>query len=117
MSGGIRFGPDTKYISPLDYSMDDSSGQLIDKFYNSIIKFLPNIEKDKLYLDYTGIRPKLSGPNDPVRDFIIEEESSKGYPGIVNLVGIESPGLTSSLAIGELVLEKLGYKNSINLYD
>ncbi|CAJ0644178.1 14064_t:CDS:2, partial [Entrophospora sp. SA101] len=65
--------------------------------------YLPHVKKGNLFADYAGIRPKLQGPNEPFRDFVIKEESEHGLNGFINLVGIESPGLTSSLAIAEMI--------------
>jgi 2-hydroxyglutarate dehydrogenase len=107
LAGKLKFGPDVKYQSaPDDYSVDES---LRDTFYENIRRYLPAVEKNRLYPDYAGIRPKLSGPDEPFRDFVIQEESARGFPNLINLVGIESPGLTSSLAIAELVAKLLGY--------
>jgi len=108
LAGHMRLGPDTKYISdPYDFAVPED---LRDSFYEKGKRYLPTLEKDRLYPDYAGMRPKLSGPGEGFRDFLIEEESAKGFPGFINLIGIESPGLTASLAIAELVAHKLGYK-------
>lgn len=96
----IRFGPDVEYTSEIDYRVDEFKKNI---FYQSICKYLPVIEAAHLYPDMCGIRPKLQGPGEPYRDFIIQEESNKGYRGLINLIGIESPGLTSCLPIGEYV--------------
>jgi L-2-hydroxyglutarate oxidase LhgO len=106
--GDIKFGPDSKYIDNIDYSFEEIE-PLQKKFHAAIMKYIPSVEYQKLVPDYTGIRPKLNGPGQPFRDFIISEESSLGYPGIVNLIGIESPGLTSSLSIADDVASLLGY--------
>ena len=71
--------------------------------------YLPSVEEDKFYPDYAGIRPKLSRKGEEARDFLITHEQERGLPGIVNLLGIESPGLTSSLAIAEHVAAMIGY--------
>ncbi|MCK4655279.1 MAG: NAD(P)/FAD-dependent oxidoreductase [Candidatus Cloacimonetes bacterium] len=94
-----RFGPNAYYINELNYSMDDTHK---DAFYDSIIKYI-KIDKEHLSLDDCGIRPKLQGPDDDFRDFYIKEESEEGFPNFINLIGIDSPGLTCSLAIAEEV--------------
>ncbi len=96
LSGRVRFGPDVEYVDCLNYEVNPSRR---DAFYNAIVKYLPGLKVDDLHPDMSGIRPKLQGPGEAYRDFIIEEESEKGFPGLINLVGIESPGLTSCLAI------------------
>jgi L-2-hydroxyglutarate oxidase LhgO len=70
-------------------------------FVNAIRKYLPGFDTEALHPDMSGIRPKVQGPGDPVMDFIIREESNCGYPGFINLIGIESPGLTACLAIAK----------------
>ncbi len=102
VGGRIRFGPDTEYVNSTDdYSV--SSGKR-EYFYLSAKKIFPDIAIEDLHPDMAGIRPKIQGPGDAgVKDFYIREESDKGFPRFVNLVGIESPGLTSSMAIGEYV--------------
>lgn len=102
IQGNLRLGPNAYYVKELSYNMDESNK---DEFYESVKRFLPSLEKDDIIPDCTGIRPKLQGPGDPLRDFEIHEESDKGYPGFINLIGIESPGLTSSLAIARYVKE------------
>jgi L-2-hydroxyglutarate oxidase LhgO len=100
LSGSTRFGPDAKYVDDIDYCVDESSKE---GFYNAIKKYLPSVTLDSLYPDTSGIRPKTQLPGGPFRDFIIKEESDCGLPGFINLIGIESPGLTSCLAIAEFV--------------
>ncbi|KAI8929215.1 FAD dependent oxidoreductase [Entophlyctis helioformis] len=108
LAGRAKFGPDTLYVdSPTDYSLDAEDGSLLDKFHRAVSTYMPTVKRSDLQPDYTGIRPKLAGPGEPSRDFVIEVPA--GYGGFVNLVGIESPGLTSSLAIAERVMELLGY--------
>ena len=72
-------------------------------FYNSAKKFLPFLEFDDLSPEMAGIRPKIQKPGDPLQDFYIREETERGYPGFINLIGMESPGLTSSIAIARYV--------------
>ncbi|KAJ2440929.1 hypothetical protein IWW46_003746 [Coemansia sp. RSA 2440] len=102
MGGAIRFGPDLEWVSSnTDYATD--GGEPIKKVAAAIAEYLPMIQAKDLAPGYTGIRPKLQLPGGVFRDFVIKEESDAGFPGFVNLVGIESPGLTSSLAIAQMV--------------
>jgi L-2-hydroxyglutarate oxidase LhgO len=100
LGGGLRLGPDHEYLQnrAKDYSVDGSKDKY---FYASARKFLPFIEEGDISPDTAGIRPKLQGRNEEFRDFVIEEESKKGFSGFINLLGIESPGLTASLAIAQ----------------
>ena len=100
LAGGLRLGPDAKYVEDIDYNIDESQKHA---FFNSLSRFLPSLEEDDLIPDTAGVRPKLQAKNEDFRDFIICEESEKGFPNFVNLIGIESPGLTSALAIAEKV--------------
>lgn len=104
LSDRVKLGPDATYLPDrtLDYATDVSARQ---SFYGAALRYLPSITIDQLNPEMTGIRPKLQKPGDPVRDFIIAEESSKGLPGVVNLIGIESPGLTASPAIARYVAQ------------
>ena len=99
MDGTIGFGPNAYYVDEIDYSMDNSHKNT---FLNNINKYL-NMPEDALTEDFTGIRPKIQDPGGPSQDFIIINETDKGYNNFINLIGIESPGLTCSLAIGEFV--------------
>lgn len=102
MGGGVKLGPDVKYLDSniYDYKLTASKQEA---FYSSAKKFLPFLEFDDISPEMAGIRPKLQKPGEPLRDFYIMEETKKGYPGLINLIGIESPGLTSSIAIAEYV--------------
>ncbi len=104
MAGQARFGPDVEWIDKIDYSVDP---QRADKFYAAIRTYWPELKDGALSPGYCGIRPKISGPKEAARDFMIEGPREHGVPGLVNLFGIESPGLTASLAIGGLVAEML----------
>jgi L-2-hydroxyglutarate oxidase LhgO len=104
LAGGMRFGPDIEFVDKIDYSFDET---LKDKFLNSISKYWPEINPDKLHPDYTGIRPKITKPNEPMKDFSIQTKKQHGLERFINLQGIESPGLTSSLAIGKYVMRLL----------
>ena len=96
LAGQARFGPDVRWIDQPDYAFDDSRRQ---SFVSAIQTYLPDIGADRLVPDYTGIRSKISGPGQAAADFWIAGPEGHGVPGLVNLFGIESPGLTSSLAI------------------
>ena len=102
--GGLRLGPSAYYVDEIDYAVDERNQAA---FYQAAVKYLPGLEFNDLSPDYAGIRPKLQGPRDGVRDFVIQEESARGLPGLINLIGIESPGLTSCLAIARYVSQLL----------
>ncbi len=104
LSGQARFGPDVEWVDTLDYEVDPKRGEGFD---DAIRRYWPDLPKNALIPAYSGIRPKISGPNDPAPDFQIDGPESHGIPGLVNLFGIESPGLTSSLAIADAVLDVL----------
>lgn len=92
-----KFGPDVQWVtSPDDLVVDPARG---DAFYAEVRKYWPDLPDGALLPGYAGIRPKISGPGEAARDFLIEGPATHGVPGLVNLFGIESPGLTSSLAI------------------
>ena len=106
MANRVRFGPDVEWIdNPTDYTPNTAR---VAAALDEIQTYLPGIQRDKVEVDYCGIRPKLGksgavGKGKGFLDFVIREEGDKGLEGFVNLLGIESPGLTSSLAIGEMV--------------
>ena len=100
LGGGARFGPDVRWVDSIDYDFDDSRKG---EFTAAIQRYFPALEPERLAPGYTGIRPKLVGPGEPPADFRIEAETDHGVPGLVNLLGIESPGLTACLAIGDYV--------------
>jgi L-2-hydroxyglutarate oxidase LhgO len=105
LGGQARFGPDVQWVdSPDDTRVQPGRG---DAFYAEVRKYWPALPDGALQPAYSGIRPKISGPNEPTRDFCIQGPRDHGIPGLVNLFGIESPGLTSCLAIGEMVSEML----------
>jgi L-2-hydroxyglutarate oxidase LhgO len=97
-----RFGPDVEWIDRENYVVDPRRA---DGFYREIRRYWRNLADDALTPAYAGIRPKISGPGEPAVDFRIDAEREHGVAGIINLFGIESPGLTASLAIGELIRE------------
>lgn len=104
LGGTARFGPDVEWTDTLDYRVDPARGE---RFYDAIRKYWPGLVDGSLQPAYSGIRPKLSGPGDANSDFVVQDAAEHGIEGLVNLFGIESPGLTSSLAIGEAVAERL----------
>ncbi|MEP2781490.1 MAG: NAD(P)/FAD-dependent oxidoreductase [Pseudoruegeria sp.] len=108
VSGQVRFGPSLKYLDDLkiDYRHDSSASP----FENAIRKFWPNLPKDGLQPDTTGIRPRISRPGEPLSDFQIDGPGQHGIPGLVHLFGIESPGLTSSMAIGDYVSDLINQR-------
>jgi L-2-hydroxyglutarate oxidase LhgO len=102
VSGRVRFGPDVEYLPArdVDYAVaEDRRGA----FGEAARRFLPDVADEDLTADISGVRAKLQAHGEPVRDFVIQEESARGLPGFVNLIGIDSPGLTSSPAIAEYV--------------
>ncbi|MDQ0569810.1 L-2-hydroxyglutarate oxidase LhgO [Variovorax paradoxus] len=105
LGGQAKFGPDVQWVeSADDLVVDPARG---DGFYAEVRKYWPALPDGGLIPGYAGMRPKISGPDEPARDFMIDGPESHGVPGLVNLFGIESPGLTSSLAIGRYVAHLL----------
>jgi len=100
LAGQARFGPDVEWIEELDYAV---SIERSERFYAAIRRFWPKLADGQLVPAYAGIRPKISGPGEPAADFRIDGPGQHGIPTVINLFGIESPGLTSSLAIGDHV--------------
>lgn len=98
--GQLRAGPDTEYISQANYQVNADKRR---EFCTAVKRYLPMVTEEDFSPDYAGLRPKLQGPGQPFRDFVIEEGSPHGLPRFVNLLGIESPGLTASEAIAEYV--------------
>ncbi len=105
-SGKGKFGPDLEWIDKIDYSVDIEKRTF---FFNKIKKFWKNIEKESLNPDYAGIRPKISGPLENPGDFIIQDFSSHEIKGLINLFGIESPGLTCCLSIASEVSSRISH--------
>lgn len=107
LSNQLKFGPDTQYLNKgIDYQFDPHQiDALKQKFTTAIQRYWPTMEPEKLHPAYIGIRPKLQGPDDEFKDFVIQNGSEFGLNGLINLYGIESPGLTSSLAIAEYVAD------------
>ncbi|MEW6162630.1 MAG: NAD(P)/FAD-dependent oxidoreductase [Nitrospirota bacterium] len=100
LGGRLRFGPDTEYVESIDYKVDINKRDI---FYEGALKIIHGLEKDAFIPDVAGIRPKLQGPGEETKDFVITDETGKGLPGLINLIGIESPGLTASPAIAKYV--------------
>ncbi len=105
LGGQARFGPDLEWVDAPNYTVDPARA---DEFYQYVRRFWPGLPDGSLTPDYAGIRPKIHGPGEPHPDFRIDAEPMHGLRGLVTLFGIESPGLTSSLAIGEEVAAILG---------
>jgi L-2-hydroxyglutarate oxidase LhgO len=104
MAGRARFGPDVQWVDAPDYTVDP---RRCERFYGEVRKYWPGLADGALEPAYAGVRPKLVGPGEPNADFVIEGPSTHGVPSVVNLFGIESPGLTASLAIAESVLAEV----------
>lgn len=102
MGGGLRLGPDAHYCENIDYTVDMSQKKA---FYDEVRRFLPALGYDELIPDTAGIRPKLQAEGEDFRDFILREETDNGLPGFINLIGIESPGLTGCLALAQRTAE------------
>lgn len=98
LMGGMRFGPDVEWVDTIDYQVNP---QRAEHFYAEIRKYWPQLADNSLQPAYSGIRPKLARPGDPNADFVIQGPQAHGVKDVVNLFGIESPGLTSCLAIAE----------------
>jgi L-2-hydroxyglutarate oxidase LhgO len=104
LAGQGRFGPDIEWVQAEDYQVGPRRGEV---FVAAIRKYWPGLPDGALSPGYAGIRPKIQGPGEAARDFVIQGPADHGVPGLVNLYGIESPGLTSSLAIAEHVTDLL----------
>jgi L-2-hydroxyglutarate oxidase LhgO len=104
IGGRCKFGPDIEWIDEIDYGFEPEK---LEQFLGFIRSYYPGLDASRLHADYTGIRPKLYREGEPVPDFAIHGSETHGLPGLVALFGIESPGLTASLAIGEVVVGML----------
>ena len=102
LAGQARFGPDVEWIAEIDYDVDLRRA---DGFYRAIRDYWPGLRDGQLAPGYAGIRPKLGGPDRPASDFLIQGPDQHGVAGLVNLFGIESPGLTASLALAKQVAQ------------
>ena len=105
LSGRCRFGPDLEWVDDVNYDVDPTRA---DKFYAAVRSYFPDLQDGSLQPDYCGIRPKIHGPGDDQPDFLIQGPRAHGVSGLVNLFGIESPGLTASMAIADKVAGCLG---------
>lgn len=105
LGGRLRFGPDTEYVEAPRYGVDPLKAP---RFASAVRRYLPDVEDDWLVPESAGVRPRLAGPGEGFRDFVVREESHRGRPGWVNCIGIESPGLTAAPAIARQVAELLG---------
>ena len=102
LGGQARFGPDVEWIDTLDYTVDPRRA---DGFYAAVRRYWPALPDGALQPGYAGIRPKITAPGAPAADFVVQGPQTHGVPGLVNLFGIESPGLTASLALAAHVRE------------
>jgi L-2-hydroxyglutarate oxidase LhgO len=105
LAGQARFGPDVEWIPEVDYAVDPRRG---DAFYTAVRRYWPGLRDGALQPGYAGIRPKISGPNEPAADFVVQGPEDHAVPGLVNMYGIESPGLTASLPLADEAVRKLG---------
>lgn len=107
LGGGLKFGPDVEYLDGRPYNYDvDATKHAV--FGASVRRIVPSISDDDLTPDMSGIRAKLQAKGEPPRDFVIAHETDRGLPGFINLIGIDSPGLTASPAIARLVAGMMG---------
>lgn len=104
LGGRIRLGPDAEYVARVDYAVDAAKAG---RFAEAAARYLPGLRAEWLAPDQAGVRPKLAGPGEAFRDFVVAEESAAGLPGLVSCIGIESPGLTAAAAIAERVVALL----------
>jgi L-2-hydroxyglutarate oxidase LhgO len=104
LGGRIRFGPDAEFVETPRYDVDPAKAGA---FARAIRRYLPGLREEWLAPDYAGVRPRLAGPGEAFRDFVVREESSAGLPGLVSCIGIESPGLTAAPAIAARVVALL----------
>ncbi len=104
LAGQVKFGPDQEWIDEVDYVVDPTRGP---SFYDAVRQYYPGLADAALSPAYAGIRPKVQAPGEAVADFVIDGPGTHGIPGLVNLFGMESPGLTSSLSIAGYVVEML----------
>ena len=105
LAGQARFGPDVEWIEAIDYDVDPARAA---SFYAAVRKYWPDLPDGALQPGYAGIRPKIQAPGEPARDYVIDGPSAHGVSGLINLFGIESPGMTSALAIADHVMALLG---------
>lgn len=104
LGGAVRFGPDVEWVEEIDYRVDPARSI---RFYDAIRRYWPDLPDGALQPSFAGIRPKISGPGEPAADFLVQGPDEHGVAGLWNLFGMESPGLTSSLAIGRHMVERI----------
>jgi L-2-hydroxyglutarate oxidase LhgO len=104
LAGQARFGPDVEWIPDVDYAVDPRRA---DVFYAAVRRYWPGLRDGALQPGYAGIRPKISGPNEAAADFVVQGPEEHGIPGLVNMYGIESPGLTASLPLADAAVRRL----------
>lgn len=107
LSGSVRLGPNTYYVDNINYKVESSEVE----FREDVRRFLPRISEYNIQIDSAGIRPQFKGSEDSFRDFVIKHEADKDLFGFIDLIGIESPGLTASPAVADLISEV--YENEI----
>ena len=108
LAGQVRFGPDVEWIAEIDYDVDPDRAEA---FYAAVRRYYPGLADGAIQPGYAGIRPKLQAPGEPAADFVIQGSSVHGISGLVHLYGIESPGLTASLALADLVAEEFSVES------
>jgi L-2-hydroxyglutarate oxidase LhgO len=99
LAGVVRLGPNAYYVDKISYEVESSEKE----FREDVTRYAPSIHDRQIQVDTAGVRPKLQGPNDGFKDFIIRHEAERKLFGFINLIGIESPGLTAAPAIAEFV--------------
>ncbi len=104
LGGHARFGPDVEWVDAIDYTVDPRRAE---RFYAAIRRYWPGLPDGALEPGYAGIRPKITAKDAPAADFVVQGPRVHGVPGLVNLFGIESPGLTASLPLADVVLAEL----------
>lgn len=102
LGGEVKLGPDVEFLAQRveDYAVPEEAAE---SFYAGAVRYLPWLTRELLAPDQAGVRPKLSQPGEPARDFVIAEEGARGLPGLITLAGMESPGMTATLEIAEEV--------------
>jgi L-2-hydroxyglutarate oxidase LhgO len=116
LSGRARFGPDVEWLTQLSTECTnyEVTRERVQEFEQAIREYWPDLPVESLHADYSGVRPKLAGPGQPPSDFLISGPKSHGMAGLFNLFGIESPGLTSSLAIASRIVEEVTRRKQHN---
>jgi L-2-hydroxyglutarate oxidase LhgO len=105
LAGQARFGPDVEWVERIGYAVDPKRAE---RFYAAIRRYWPGLPDGALAPGYAGIRPKIAGPGEPAPDFVVQGPGTHGIAGLVHLFGIESPGLTASLALAGIVAREVG---------